>query len=99
MSTRGLLTLTPVQEGRILSAEELGRLRWDGLFNNGGSIRFIEVRSGTDGTPADGAREKYVHIVERPQPLNLKALLAVGKDMTSSLLDAETDDPLPLVCQ
>ena len=89
-------SLTPVEEGRILSAEELGRLRWDGLFNNGGSIRFIEVRSGSDGTPAEGAREKYVHIVERPQPLNLKTLLAVGKDMTSSLLDAEADDPLPL---
>ena len=57
---------TAVEAGKVLSADEQGKLSWDSMFNNGGSIKFVEVTTQEGTTHAEGAAEKTIEISEGP---------------------------------
>lgn len=75
-----------------LTNEQLGKLTWDSLFNNGGKITFIEV-SDAQGTALEGAANKVINITEASQA---DANVATPKSL-DSLLSDELQQHTPLI--
>ncbi|MDO5103115.1 MAG: hypothetical protein Q4D91_09500 [Lautropia sp.] len=61
---------TAVAAGKVLNTEEMGKLTWDSVFNNGGEVKFIEVTSETGETNAPGAVENKITITEAASVVN-----------------------------
>lgn len=59
--------VTPVTENQVIDSHKLNTLQWDSLFNNGGTIKFVEV-SNQGGDAKAGALEKTLVITEADAP-------------------------------
>lgn len=73
----------PVNDNAVLNSEQLGKLTWDSLFNNGGKITFIQVAD-AQGAELEGAAQKVINVTEAPAAADATA---VPKSFASTVAD------------
>ncbi|MDO5055897.1 MAG: hypothetical protein Q4E06_01025 [Lautropia sp.] len=73
----------------IIAADKLEKLSWDSMFNNGGTIKFVEVTAIDGNEQAEGAKEKTINITEKAEAGEVVAKSFDGGQNLSALLGTE----------